>query len=93
MNESYLKAQVAAAQQKQSYGDTDQQGYSPQVVGGAMCADRAARMPLREQLEKRGAGIADQHGRIARALDILQRHPEFEEFLQLQELISSGLYY
>lgn len=60
-----------------------------QAVSNVGCA----RVPLREQLEKRTYGLAEQHGRVTRALDILNRHPEFEEFLQLQELINSGLYF
>lgn len=59
----------------------------------AMGPNLARRVPLREQLEKRTYGLAEQHERVTRALDILNRHPEFEEFLQLQELINSGLYY
>jgi hypothetical protein len=53
---------------------------------------QAARVPLREQLEKI-ANHADTNRRQAhRALDILERHPEFEEFLELKELLDGRIY-
>lgn len=89
MTEEQLKQQAERAYRNRPVAECGET-LQAQTTG---CIGRAVRVPLREQLEKRGAGIADQHGRIANALDILNRHPEFEEFLQLQELINSGLYY
>jgi hypothetical protein len=53
---------------------------------------RAARVPLKEQLEKTYADMSQRSERVSRAHDIITRHPEFEEFLELQDLINSGLY-
>lgn len=48
----------------------------------------APRTTLTEQLGRISAGLTDRNLRIVRALDILARHPEFEEFLDLQDLLA-----
>ena len=42
----------------------------------------------RERLQRRLRNSNDEHVRLNRVLDILERHPEFEEFL---EVLRSGL--
>lgn len=54
--------------------------------------DHAYRVPLKEQLEKSAADADDVRRRQQRAYDILTRHPEFEEFLELQDIINRGLW-
>jgi hypothetical protein len=62
-------------------------------AGDKNVCEKPARSPLSEQLGRSGLR-SDQQARLRfRALDILTRHPEFEEFLELQELISTGLFY
>lgn len=62
----------------------------PDVLGNAL--NSARRIPLREQLEKQAAERHLLHDKAARAVKILTEHPEFELFLELQELINSGLF-
>lgn len=47
----------------------------------------AMRVPLREQFQKRLAENQHDFVKNKRVLDILSRHPEFEELLELQELL------
>jgi uncharacterized membrane protein YfbV (UPF0208 family) len=71
----------------------DKASPTPQTLGGmgAQLA-QAARVPIREQLEKNFYSKSEQQQRTGRALDILSRHPEFEEYLELAELLQSVLY-
>lgn len=61
------------------------------AVGGAYkekyLDNPAARVSLREQFEKRLAQNQHDFVKNKRVLDILSRHPEFEELLELQELL------
>jgi hypothetical protein len=58
-----------------------------------ICSDGPAACSLREQLKSRTYDLQNRHAHVHRALDILTRHPEFEEFLELQQLINSGVQY
>jgi hypothetical protein len=49
---------------------------------------QAAQVPLRLQLEREFNSNASRQRVVAQALDIITRHPEFEEFLLLQRIIN-----
>jgi hypothetical protein len=64
-----------------------QQDNCGQVAGlGNMCCKKQE--TTRERLQRRLRNSNDEHVRLNRVLDILERHPEFEEFL---EVLRSGL--
>jgi hypothetical protein len=65
---------------------------TPTGMGLGAQLPQACRVPIREQLEKNFYSKSEQQTRTARALDLLNRHPEFEEYLELAELLQSGLY-
>jgi hypothetical protein len=46
--------------------------------------------PLLIRLQRRARSAEEEHAKVTRVLDILQRHPEFEEFI---EFLNSGLVY
>lgn len=87
--------QVVKTEAEQNYANNED-ALCGAVAGKAQCGpaiDRAVRVPLRELLAKRWLEQSEQNQRVARALDIITRHPEFEEFIQLQELLASRLHY
>lgn len=85
----YDKAQTA---QLKNYADKCCDKNSMPMPDQAIGYGPPVRVPLEEQLYKQIAASQNSHTKVSRALDILTRHPEFEEFLELQELINSGLY-
>ena len=78
----------AFAQEKAAYEKMQaQQANCAQVAGlGNMCCE--PQETTRERLQRRLRNSNDEHVRLNRVLDILERHPEFEEFL---EVLRSGL--
>jgi len=48
---------------------------------GNMCCEKQE--TTRERLQRRLRNSNDEHVRLNRVLDILERHPEFEEFLEV----------
>jgi hypothetical protein len=91
MNE-HEKAQAAAQQLRQGSvrGRYMEECEPMQAQSNAL--NYGVRVPLREQLEKSSIDRQRTNDRANRALEILTQHPEFELFLELQELINSGLY-
>jgi hypothetical protein len=81
-------------QQKKEYCDQEQASTplrSGGIRGGYTTSDTctgAARELLVHRLQRLVSERYDNASRLNRAIDILQRHPEFEEFL---ELLRSGL--
>lgn len=69
---------------QKDYGDTCQ----AQTVGKT-CRPAS----VREQLEKSTVVLGEQSQRTWRALDILRNHPEFEEMLELLELLKHDRLY
>lgn len=61
--------------------------------GGTVAETSQLRMPLAARIVNRSSQLQGQNDRLSRALDILSRHPEFEEFLELKELLEGGLFY
>lgn len=64
----------------------------------AKCADKTGSSPipklssqLRERLKSDASNLEDQHWRTSRALQIAEAHPEFEEFIEMLELIDVGI--
>jgi len=86
----YEKAQAAA--QAKNYSDKCCDTVSSPKANQAIGYGPAFQGTLTEQLYKQIAASQNSHAKVSRALDILIRHPEFEEFLELQELINSDLY-
>lgn len=59
-----------------------QQANCGQAAGlGNMCCEKQE--TTREHLQRRLRNSNDEHVRLNRVLDILERHPEFEEFLEV----------
>jgi hypothetical protein len=73
----------AIAEEKATYEKMRaQQANCEQVAGlGNMCCDKQE--TTRERLQRRLRNSHDEHVRVDRVLDILERHPEFEEFLEV----------
>ena len=76
------RLEQAIAEEKATYEKMGaQQANCDQVVG-------FGQETTRERLQRRLRNSHDEHVRVDRVLDILERHPEFEEFL---EVLRSGL--
>jgi len=73
----------AIAQEKAAYEKMRaQQANCGQVAGlGNKCCEKQE--TTRERLQRRLRSSNDEHVRLNRVLDILERHPEFEEFLEV----------
>jgi len=73
----------AIAQEKAAYEKMGaQQANYGKVAGlGNMCCEK--RETTRERIQRRLRISNDEHVRLNRVLVILERHPEFEEFLEV----------
>ena len=81
-----MKYENIKAQQEAQTGQCNQA-----AVGYAAgdCAQQRA-VPLRMQLGKEFNSNASRQREVAQALDIITRHPEFEEFIILQRIVNRG---
>ena len=74
------------------YGDKAAAADRQAETQGKKCAEGpVAPSPLRERLMSDAANLEGQHYRTSRALQILNAHPEFEEFIELLKLIDVGI--
>lgn len=73
-------------------GEAQQPMVDRGTVGVAATGCGPYQIPLREQLENSFRRNQDRDRRMERAHSILSRHPEFEEFLELQDLINRDLF-
>jgi hypothetical protein len=82
MNKMYDEMNLKQAQEKLAYADSNQCP-SPsdlgQMAGQAMACEESTTSKLQRKLRTAEAD----HAKNSHALDILTRHPEFEEFLWL----------
>lgn len=78
---------------KQYYNEPDSDVIRDYACGEKAKCEQVVPASLQERLFHK-IGVSDENRRKAdRALDILRRHPEFEEFIELQMLISDGVLY
>jgi hypothetical protein len=79
--EQKLKAEKDRAYNDNMCGQTVQGiGYANQPQAIDECSKQE---PLIYRLQRRARNVEQDHAKLARVLDILQRHPEFEEFLEV----------
>ena len=79
----YEKMKAAQAQQEAQYGQT-----MAACARDQMGCVQEAQVPLRMKLEREFGDNASRQRVVAQALDIITRHPEFEEYLLLQRIIN-----
>lgn len=68
----------------------DKVNYATQEVHGMVAGrDRSCRVPLKERAMKKRAHLSEELQKQDQIISILEKHPEFEEFDQLRELLES----
>lgn len=78
----YEVAEKLKAAQALGYAENCQQATTARGIGD--CAQNMAQQePLVYHLQRKARNAEENHVKITRVLDILQRHPEFEEFLEI----------